>query len=264
MPYVEIPVAGGSAEAYLALPDDRPEAAGRPADQVPGVVLFSDAIGLRPRIAQMADRIASWGYVVLAPNLFHQAGRAADIGPTEDLREPGARDRFGPAMMALIRGLSTPDSLSDTGDYLAALRRQNTVSDGPIGAVGYCLGARLATRAAGEYARDVTAVGGFHGGGLVTPAGDSPHLWIERSEAAYVYGHADQDRSMGPEAIATLGAALERAGRPATNTVYRGALHGYTMADTSVFDEDACERHFAELRSLFDRTLTSGEWSRPS
>lgn len=33
----------------------------------------------------MADRIASWGYVVLVPHLFHRYGSAAEWAPTEDL-----------------------------------------------------------------------------------------------------------------------------------------------------------------------------------
>ena len=43
----------------------------------------------------MADRIASWGYVVLAPNVFYRDGRAADLapGPEQDLRDPGAERR---------------------------------------------------------------------------------------------------------------------------------------------------------------------------
>jgi len=37
--------------------------------------------------------------------------------------------------------------------------------------------------------------------------------------------------------------------------VYPGAAHGYCMADTSMYDEAATERHFSELRELFARTL---------
>src|SRR4029079_5000022 len=73
----------GPAEAYLTRPDDGVDH--------PGVLFFVDAIGLRPRIEEMADRIASWGYVVLAPHVFHRDGRAADLAPTTDLRDPGAR-----------------------------------------------------------------------------------------------------------------------------------------------------------------------------
>ena len=40
----------------------------------PGVLFMIDGIGLRPRIEEMADRIAAQGYVVLAPNAFYGAG----------------------------------------------------------------------------------------------------------------------------------------------------------------------------------------------
>ena len=58
------------------------------------MLFFVDAIGLRPRIEEMADRIASWGYVVLAPNVFHRDGRAADLAPTTDLTVPENREEF--------------------------------------------------------------------------------------------------------------------------------------------------------------------------
>ena len=79
----EVQAADGAAEAYLA---------GKPGD--PGVLFYIDAIGLRPQIEDMADRIASWGYVVLAPNVFYRDGAAADLAPKKDLREPGAREEF--------------------------------------------------------------------------------------------------------------------------------------------------------------------------
>jgi carboxymethylenebutenolidase len=89
----------------------------------------------------------------------------------------------------------------------------------------------------------------------VTDADDSPHLAIAGSTAAYVFGHADQDPGMTLEHVAVLEEALQEAGRPHLNEVYAGAAHGYTMADTSVYDEAGTERHFAELRALLDRTL---------
>lgn len=70
-----------------------------------------------------------------------------------------------------------------------------------------------------------------------------------------MFGHADHDRSMGPEAVARLGAALTEAGLTASNLIYSGAAHGYTMADTSAYHDDAAEPHFRELRELFDTTL---------
>ena len=65
---LEIQTADGVADAYLTRPDE--------GDRHPGVLFLMDAFGLRPRIEEMADRIAARGYVVLAPNLFYRAGRA--------------------------------------------------------------------------------------------------------------------------------------------------------------------------------------------
>ena len=69
------------------------------------------------------------------------------------------------------------------------------------------------------------------------------------------FGHADQDPSNNAEQIATLNAALDDAGVRHRSEIYAGARHGYTMADTPAYDEQACERHFAALFDLFDRTL---------
>ena len=242
---IEIQAADGAAEAYLTGEDGRP-----------GVLFYIDAIGLRPRIEEMADRIASWGYVVLAPNVFYRDGRAADLAPGEgqDLRDPGEREAFMAAgVMDRVRGLTPDLSGPDAEAWVAALAEH--AGDGPIGVTGYCMGARLAVRTAGQFPGTVAAAGGFHGGGLVTDDPTSPHLAIDGSTAEYAFGHADQDRSMPLEAVEALERALDEAGRPHVNEVYAGAAHGYTMADTSMYDEAATERHFGVLRDLLDRTL---------
>jgi carboxymethylenebutenolidase len=246
---IEIPMPdGGSAEAYVARPasQDQPD--------LPGVLLFMDAIGLRPQIADMCQRIADWGHVVLAPNVFHRDGRAAELAPTADLRDPGERERFFAVAMPRVGALTPALAEQDIKVYLAALRALPGVTAGPVGATGYCMGARLSVRAA-NLDEGVAAVGGFHGGGLVTDDPDSPHRGLGGARAEFVFGHADQDGSMPPEAVATLGEALSAAGLRARNEVYEGAAHGYTMADTAMYDEAATERHFAELRALLERRL---------
>lgn len=244
---IEIPVPDGTAEAWLARPDDSAEH--------PGVLFIIDAIGLRPRIHEMAGRIASWGYVVLAPNIFYREGTAAETSPTGDLRLPGEREKFFATIGPRIGSLTAERVAADNASYLAALRAQDGVSAGPVGVVGYCMGARLAIQAAGAHPQEVGAVGGFHGGGLATDAPDSPHLSLATARAEFAFGHADNDASMGPEAVERLGRALKDAGLTAVNEVYAGAPHGYSMSDTSMYDEAACERHFTTLRALFARAL---------
>jgi carboxymethylenebutenolidase len=248
MSTIEIPMPdGGVAEAYVA----RPSGDSR---EHPGVLFYMDAIGLRPRIEEMAQRIAEWGYVVLAPNVFFRDGSAEELEPKTDLREPGEREAFFANVMPRVQALTSDKAERDIPAYLEALRGLPGVAPGAVGTTGYCMGARLAIRTA-ALDPEVAAVAGFHGGGLVTDADDSPHLGLPKARAEFVFGHADNDRSMPPEAIATLGDSLREAGLTARNEVYDGAAHGYTMSDTAMYDEAATERSFVELRALLDRTL---------
>src|SRR5204862_441352 len=69
------------ANAYLARPDDQSR---------PGVLFIMDAFGLRPAIHEMVDRIAGWGYVVLAPNVFYRGGR----DPVHTVEDPEKRGEY--------------------------------------------------------------------------------------------------------------------------------------------------------------------------
>jgi carboxymethylenebutenolidase len=234
----EVATPDGVAEAYLTRPDDAPH---------PSVLFIVDAYGLRPQIEQMADRIAAEGYVVLAPNVFYRHGRA----PVVSLEGIGDADRrqevFG-RVMPLVKAWTPDQIVSDGGAYLDAL-------DGPVAITGYCMGGRAGWHMAAAYPDRVAALGGFHVGGLVTDAEDSPHRKAPQLGAEVYFGHADNDRSMTPENIATLDGALDEAGVKHETEVYPGAGHGYTMADTPVYDEAAAERHFDALLRLLRRTV---------
>ena len=247
MTTIEIPVGASTVEAFVGRPDEPGE--------FPGVLFFIDAFGLRPQIQRMVDRIASWGYVVLAPNVFYREGTVADLAPTQDLFTQEGREAFfagaGPRIARL-----TPDLVAaDSAAYVVALRALDGVGPGPLGVTGYCMGARLAVRAGCGLPEEFGAVGAFHGGGLVTEAEDSPHWGLEQARAAFVFGHADNDRSMGPEAVTALGEALTAAGLEHSNAIYPGSPHGYTMNDTAMYDETGAERHYRELRELLDARL---------
>ena len=237
---VDVTTQDGIADAYLARPDDDPH---------PAVLLIMDAYGLRPQIERMAERIAQRGYVVLAPNVFYRAGRAP-VTPMPDMRDPEARSAFFKRIGPLLRSL-TPEAVErDGAAYLDAL-------DGPVAVTGYCMGGRVGWHLAASYPDRVRALGGFHVGGLVTDGEHSPHLRAGRIAAEVYHGHADNDRNMTPEQIATLDRALDDAGVRHRSELYAGAAHGYTMADTPAYDEAAAERHYAELFALLGRTVAA-------
>jgi carboxymethylenebutenolidase len=245
---IEIPAADGTAEALVVRPSTG-------AGPFPGAILYMDAFGQRPRIQEMAQRIADWGYVVMAPNVFYREGTAAELAPEPDMTTPEGRAAAGKAAFPRVGRLTTDKAQPDIDAWVAAVQQLEGVAPGPIGAFGYCMGARLAVRTATAYPGVVAACGGFHGGGLATDAPDSPHLGLANASARFVFGHADHDQSMDADAVERLGKALDAAGLEASNQVYAGASHGYSMADTSAFNEEATERHFSELRTLLDGTL---------
>jgi carboxymethylenebutenolidase len=241
---VEIRTPDGVADAYLTRTGD--------GARHPGVLFLMDAYGLRPRIEAMADRIAARGYAVLAPNVFYRAGRTPVL-PFPDMGDEQARSDFFARVRPLMGELTPERTASDGAAYLDALAE---VADGPSAVTGYCMGARLGVRIAAAHPERVAALAGFHGGGLVTDDPASPHRSAGALRAEVYFGHADQDGSNTPEQIAALDAALDEAGVSYRTEVYEGARHGYTMADTPAWDEQACERHFAALFELLERTLT--------
>lgn len=240
---IDVETPDGVADCYLTRPDD---------DQPhPGVLFVIDAIGLRPQIKEMADRIAARGYVVLAPNIFYRAGRAP-IWPDMNLANPDERAEFMKVAMPIAAALTPQAMASDGAAYLDKLAE---FTQGKVGITGYCMGGRHGWQVAAAHPDRVAALGGFHTGGMVTDADSSPHLRAPEIKATVYWGFADNDGSMTAEHIATLNQAMDAAGVDYTSEVYPGAMHGYTMADQGAYNEAAAERHYDALFDLLSRTL---------
>lgn len=243
---VDVPTDDGVADAYLT---PLTGGHGRPA-----VLFLMDAFGPRPRLFEMADRIAARGYLVLAPNLFYRHGPAPVLPDLSELMKPenraGLLDQLRPLMQSLTLDLSRRD-VAGYLDYLSTVAG----SDAPVATTGYCMGGTLSLRTAGWFPDRVTAAASFHGGNLATEADDSPHRRADRIRAELYFGHADADHSMPPEQIERLETALAAAGVRFRSEVYPGAAHGFTMADSAAYDEAATDRHWVELFALLDRLL---------
>ncbi|MEU5211744.1 dienelactone hydrolase family protein [Streptomyces sp. NPDC020742] len=243
---LDIPTPDGTADAYLAHPDD-----GAPH---PGVLLYMDAFGLRPSLEGMARRLAGHGYTVLVPNVLYRAGRAPVV-EMPDFIDPGQRPDLFERLIPLIMD-HTPDRVArDAGAYLDWMAASPLVADGPVGTTGYCMGGILGVRSAAAHPDRIAAVASFHAGRLVTEDEDSPHRLAGRITAELYFGHADQDQSMTPDQITALEQALDAAGVTYGSELYEGAAHGYTQIDTAAYNKEADERHWSALLDLFGRRL---------
>jgi len=170
----------------------------------PAVLMYPDAFGVRPAMHEMAERIASLGYLVLLPNVFYRAGDYPPFDKATVWSTPPERDR----LMALIRSLTPERVGSDAAAYLSAVAAQRDVRRDRVGVTGYCMGGRLSFLTAALHPDGVRAAASFHGGGLVTDAPDSPHRLAGRVKASLYLGVADEDRGCTPEHQGALAARV--------------------------------------------------------
>jgi carboxymethylenebutenolidase len=83
---------------------------------------------------------------------------------------------------------------------------------------------------------------------------NSPHLLIEKANAAYLVAHAQNDDAQNPQMKDELKAAFTAAGRSATVEVYK-ANHGWCVKGGQAYHEAEAERAWAALNILYARML---------
>src|SRR5688500_6481478 len=218
----------------------------------PGVIVYMDALGVRPAIMEIAERIANAGYYVLLPDLFYRVKVDASNG-ARFLTDPVCRQDV---MTSVMPSSSHANDMRETEALLTHLSAQPDVQSDRIGITGYYMGGRLAVYAAGHFGDRICAAASYHGGGLATDKPDSPHRLAPRIRARVYVAGAIKDANFDDAQKARLAQALTDAGDDHTIETY-DALHGWVPRDTPVHDEAAAARHWKTLLELFGRTLTS-------
>jgi carboxymethylenebutenolidase len=217
----------------------------------PGVVMYTDAGGVRDTFYDMAARLADSGYAVLLPDVYYRSGDFAPFDMATVFNDAGERNR----LMSMI-GEVTPERMATDAaaffDYLAA---RPEVSGDTFGVCGYCMGGRTSLIVAGRLPERVAAAASFHGGGLAHPADPgSPHLLADKMRAAVYVGGAENDPSFTPEQADLLENALTAAGVQHTIETYPAA-HGFAVPDNLPYDAGAAERHWTAMTTFFGSAL---------
>lgn len=244
---ITLTTADGECPVYVFAPDD--------GAKHPGVIMYTDAFGIRPSSLEMGRRLAEHGYVVLVPDVFYRAGAYGPLKPKEIFGKPELGAILGP----ITSSTDTRRAAADSRAFLDYLESRPDVAGAEVGVTGYCMGGALALTVAGTYPDEVGAAAAFHAGRLVIDSELSPSRVVPNIRARVYVGGADHDPGYPPEMAEELDRLLTDAGVDHRLEVYPDALHGFTQPDFPVYDEAAAERHWRELFELFDSTLTSGE-----
>lgn len=211
------------------------------------VVFYADALGPRPAMTTMVERLVAAGYAVLQPHIFWREEPYARFDAVTVWGDAPERTRIS----GLMGRLRADDIVADTRALLGALPAR--VRRDRFGSTGYCLGGRLSFVLGTQVPEDV-AVAGFHAGHLVTPAPDSPHTRVAGLRGEVLLGIAKNDASCTAEHQAVLAAALRDAKVPAQLEAF-DALHGWCVPDFPVYDAAEAERHWTMLLGFYARML---------
>jgi len=224
----------------------------------PGVLIWTDAFGLRPSMREMGKRLAAEGYSVLVPNPFY---RVAKNPFTDASNVDFAKER--PRITQLMTSVTTEGHAEkDAVAYIGFLDSQKQVNKSKkIGTQGYCMGGPLVVRTCATVPDRVGAGGSFHGGGLVTNSPNSPHLLAPKIKGRMYFGIAASDDKNQPDAKDKLREAFAAAHVPAEIEVYQGTLHGWCVPDMPLtngmptYNKPDAERAWGKLLALYKAGL---------
>jgi len=122
--------------AYVARPDGAPRAA---------IVVIQEIFGVNAGIRRKCDLLAEDGYLAIAPDLFWQLGEGIELDPDIEPEFQKALDLMGKF-----------DQDEGVRDIEATIKWAREDSGKKVGAVGYCLGGRLAYMTAARTDSDAT------------------------------------------------------------------------------------------------------------
>ena len=217
--YVEYPSPGGTSgtmRGYLV----------RPAGEgpFPAVLVIHENRGLNPYVEDVARRVAVAGFLALAPDGLSPVGGY-----------PG-NDDDGRSLQRSLDPAKLDRDMINSARYLKA----HDLSNGRLGATGFCWGGGMANRLAVALGGDLHAAVPFYGAAAASE--DVPGI-----EAALLIIHAQDDpriNAMWPD----YEAALQAHGVSYEMHVFEGTRHGFHNNSTPRYDEAAAAK-------AWDRTI---------
>lgn len=130
---------------YVAEPEGKAKAA---------IVVIQEIFGVNAGIRRKADKLAEAGYLALAPDLFWQLDRGIELDPDIEKEMNEA--------LELMQKFDQDAGVRDIEATIKYARSEHGVEK--VGAVGYCLGGRLAYMTAARTDADATV--GYYAVGI--------------------------------------------------------------------------------------------------
>ena len=224
----------GTFSAYVAQP--RKLAAG---GKAPGILVIQEIFGVNKVMRDLCDGLAAQGYVALCPDLFWRQQPGIQI---TDKTEAEWKRAF-----ELYQGFNEAKGVQDLIASLEHLRRLPTCS-GKAGAVGYCLGGKLAYLMATRSSADCSA--SYYGVGIENALGE-----VSAITRPLVMHIAAEDQFVPKDAQAKIRDAAAR-NSAVTLHMYPGCDHAFARIGGAHWNEAAAVQANQRTAEFFARYLS--------
>ncbi|HIL94943.1 MAG TPA: dienelactone hydrolase family protein [Pseudomonadales bacterium] len=218
----------GSFKAYLATP-----ASG----SGPGMVLLQEIFGINQYMRDMADYFAEEGYVVAVPDLFWRIEPGVDLSYNEEDFGKG----FG-----YFENLNVDLAISDAADTLKAVRALDQ-QVGKVGALGYCLGGKLAYLTAAR--TDVDCAVSYYGVGIEGSLDEASDI-----NCPMVFHFAEEDQFAPPAAVEQISNCFADRQDVAIYN-YPGVNHAFATPGRDSFDKPSTMMAYSRSLKLLREVL---------
>ncbi|WP_013322585.1 dienelactone hydrolase family protein [Gloeothece verrucosa] len=237
---VELRVDDSLMRVYLAAP--------KTTGKYPGILFYSDIYQLGGPITRLADRVAGYGYVVAAPEIFHRLEPVGSVIEPDDLGRMRGNDD---ARRTEIREYD-----ADTTAVIEFLKSESTVIPEKIASMGFCIGGHLAFRAALQ--KDIKAAvccypTGIHSGKLGKGIADTQQRMKEiKGKVLMIFGSFDPH--VPQEGRTVIAKSLQEAGVSHQILIYE-ADHTFMRDDGHRYDPAAADLAWTEITTFLQRVL---------
>ena len=220
---------GGSFSGYLAAPKS---------GKGPGVVVIQEIFGVNAVMRQITDGLAGQGFTAFCPDLFWRFKPGIQI---TDKTEAEWKQAVG-----YFQRFNVDKGVEDLKASLAVLR-QHPSCNGKAGAVGFCLGGKLAYLMATR--TDADANVGYYAVNLPDILGEAKN--IKKPLLLHI---AEKDQFVPPEAQAKVKDAL-KGNKLATSYSYPGADHAFARVGGQHYDKKAADQANQRTAEFLKKTL---------
>ena len=204
----------------------------------PAIIMWPDIAGVRDANKVMARSLAAQGYAVLLVNQYYRSAPAPVMNSISEFFNPDSRAKLTP----MIQKITNPGIQSDARALVAWLDANPAVDAAKkIGVEGYCMTGGYGARCANAVPDRIGAACSFHGGGLVSPAPDSPHRLMKGTKALYLFAVAQNDDKARPTERDELRLAAEAAQVGARIELF-DADHGWCVPDAPAYQKVEADR----------------------